>query len=207
MNYLNYPQHCNFPDSEWENFHKNHIPIWNKILFELKNKENNVGIEIGSYCGGSAVWCLENLINKTNGHLYCIDIHQNEFLKNNLSPYSNVTFKQGESFEILKNLTHLGKTVEFSDYIYVDGSHIAKNVLEDLVLSWRLLKQNGILIIDDYLWGYDRPDVEKPKPAVDAFMYIYDGLYDILHFEWQVFLKKKPYVMIGDYLQQKYKPL
>ena len=60
MNYDNYPSHCNFPDSDWENFHKNHIPNWNSLLNELKGKKDTVGIEIGSFCGGSAVWCLES---------------------------------------------------------------------------------------------------------------------------------------------------
>ena len=40
MNYENYPSHCSFPDSDWENFHKNHIPNWNILLSELKGKKN-----------------------------------------------------------------------------------------------------------------------------------------------------------------------
>jgi hypothetical protein len=64
MNYENYPSHCSFPDSDWENFHNNHISIWNVALKHLKGQSNTVGIEIGSYCGGSAVWCLENIFDQ-----------------------------------------------------------------------------------------------------------------------------------------------
>ena len=60
------------------------------------------------------------------------------------------------------------------------------------------------MVMDDYGWGYDRPDKEKPKPSVDAFLYIYKDLYEILHVGWQVFIKKKPYKMKTDFLQQTY---
>jgi hypothetical protein len=33
-----------------------------------------------------------------------------------------------------------------------DGSHRARDVLEDAVLSWPLLKVGGIMLFDDYLW-------------------------------------------------------
>lgn len=204
MNYKNYPLHCKFPDSDYENFHEKHIPLWNEILQILKTQKNTVGIEIGSFCGGSAVWCLENIFDKETGFLYCIDVEENEYLKNNLSPYKNVKFIKGESFDILKSLNHNGIYKEFADLIYIDGSHIAKNVLEDIVLSWGLLKQNGIMIIDDYGWGYDRPDKEKPKPSVDAFLHIYNDLYEILNYGWQVFIRKKRYKMKDDFLQQTY---
>jgi predicted O-methyltransferase YrrM len=35
------------------------------------------------------------------------------------------------------------------DLIYIDGSHFPADVLEDAVLSWRLLKPGGMLIFDD----------------------------------------------------------
>ena len=147
---------------------------------------------------------MENIFDKETGFLYCLDLEETVYLKNNLSPYKNVKFIKGESFNSLKSLSHNGNDEEFADLIYIDGSHIAKNVLEDLVLSWRLLKQNGIMVMDDYGWGYDRPDKEKPKPSVDAFLYIYKDLYEILHVGWQVFIKKKPYKMKTDFLQQTY---
>ena len=67
MNY-EWPKHVKFPEDKWLNFHENHIPVWNQILDPLKQKDNNIGIEIGSFCGGSAVWSIENII-KESGHL------------------------------------------------------------------------------------------------------------------------------------------
>jgi len=47
MNYDNYPSRCNFPDSDCENFYKNHIPNWNNFLSELKDKK--IGIVSGYF--------------------------------------------------------------------------------------------------------------------------------------------------------------
>lgn len=39
------------------------------------------------------------------------------------------------------------------DFYYVDGSHVAPDVMADAVLGWRLLKPGGIMVFDDYEWG------------------------------------------------------
>ena len=43
--------------------------------------------------------------------------------------------------------------LETYDIIYIDGSHATSDVLEDAVLSYRLLKPGGLLIFDDYHWA------------------------------------------------------
>ncbi|MES2343666.1 MAG: hypothetical protein V4597_18515 [Pseudomonadota bacterium] len=44
-------------------------------------------------------------------------------------------------------------------------------------MAFQVLKIGGVMIFDDYLWSMDRPgtqDVLKmPKPAIDAFMNIF----------------------------------
>lgn len=193
MKYPNYPEHCLFPDKEWDFFHKNHIDNWSHLLDSLKGKKNTIAIEVGSYSGGSAVWLLENILDKESSFLYCIDIEENDYLKNNLAPYKNVKFTKGQSFDVLRELKHNGSAKEFADFIYIDGSHVAKDVLEDIVLSWNMLKPNGIMILDDYLWGHESPPTGKPMPAVDSFLFIYQDLYDLLHIGWQVTVRKKHY--------------
>jgi len=65
----------------------------------------------------------------------------------------------------------------FFDLIYVDGSHQASDVLADAVLSFHLLKNNGVIIFDDYLWyenfSYGIDPIRSPKIAIDAFTNIY----------------------------------
>ena len=40
----------------------------------------------------------------------------------------------------------------FLKQVYVDGSHHARDVLQDAVLAWGLLRPGGYMIFDDYGW-------------------------------------------------------
>jgi hypothetical protein len=65
----------------------------------------------------------------------------------------------------------------YFDFIYVDGSHQAPDVLADAFLSFRLLRENGVIAFDDYLWQEALPDgidsIRCPKLAIDAFTNIH----------------------------------
>ena len=61
------------------------------------------------------------------------------------------------------------------DLILIDGGHKSKEVLSDLVLVWDLLRDGGILIIDDYTWhpqhvGNQNFQLNSPKLGVDSFL-------------------------------------
>ncbi len=82
------------------------------------------------------------------------------------------------------------------DIIYIDGSHATKDVLEDAVLSWRLLKNGGILIFDDYRWvglgsqcEFDASS-DYPKAAIDSFATCYQGDFEVIHSSNQLILRK-----------------
>ena len=77
------------------------------------------------------------------------------------------------------------------DIIYIDGSHESFDTLEDLVLSSRLLKENGLMIMDDYQHYADRLLFDRPKFAMDAFYATFREQFDVIHYGWQVMLKKK----------------
>ena len=60
------------------------------------------------------------------------------------------------------------------DFVYVDGSHEAPDVLADALLAHRLVRAGGVIAFDDYLWS-PLPDGEQDhyllvKPAVDAYV-------------------------------------
>jgi hypothetical protein len=40
----------------------------------------------------------------------------------------------------------------------------------DTVMSWPLLKKDGIMIFDDYAWGLHKPTNLRPKESIDYFM-------------------------------------
>lgn len=65
---------------------------------------------------------------------------------------------------------------ESADVVFVDGSHIAGDILWDLVNAYRVARVGGILIADDYSWNTHRPDC--PKVAIDAFATCFKGKVD-----------------------------
>ena len=66
---------------------------------------------------------------------------------------------------------------QYFDFIYVDGSHQAPDVMCDAILSFKLLRVGGVIAFDDYLWAENLPygidPVRCPKPAIDAFTNIF----------------------------------
>jgi len=77
------------------------------------------------------------------------------------------------------------------DFIYIDGSHIAKDVLTDACMAWPLLKPKGIMVFDDYMWGNPRDILHRPKPAIDAFTNIFAEEAEIVHVGYQLVVRKK----------------
>lgn len=69
------------------------------------------------------------------------------------------------------------------DFVYVDGSHQAPDVLLDAVLGFQLAKVGGVIVFDDYLWPLEPSGAQNhynmPKPAVDAFVNIYQRKLDV----------------------------
>lgn len=63
----------------------------------------------------------------------------------------------------------------YFDFIYVDGSHRAPDVLCDAVLGFKLPKVGGFMAFDDYLQAerawlpYGTDPLRCPKPAIDAY--------------------------------------
>ena len=77
---------------------------------------------------------------------------------------------------------------DYFDIIYIDGNHEPEYVLEDAVLAFRKLKQDGIMIFDDYGWG--GPDLTQR--GIDGFLSGYHKRITILgHRNTQVFIQKK----------------
>lgn len=104
----------------------------------------------------------------------------------NVAPWrDHVTVHRGRSEDEVPKLTGL------FDGVYLDGLHLAFNVLQDVVMTWNKLKIGGLMIFDDYLWGHlqlDRSIVTKD--GVDAFLGVIHGRYELLHLGRQVIIRK-----------------
>ena len=160
----------------------------------FNTKEEIHILEIGSFEGKSAVWFLENYLQNPKSTITCIDPwtnysqddnsfnsynsnnaewdftnHKKTFLHNIFESgcFDQVNINHGFSHEILPQLINAKKQY---DFIFIDGNHTAPFVLTDAIMSWYLLKVNGVMSFDDYLWSYQTGDTITPKLAVDSFV-------------------------------------
>lgn len=184
--------------TDWFDFRE---ATFRKHLTEFVGRENNQFLEIGSFEGKSACFLLENYLQTKNSHIFCIDTFSGspkhdpkrvsydgvfERFMENVKPFGNiVTVLKGKSQEGLRELP-----VNYFDFIYIDGSHVASDVLEDIILSWRMLKTNGIMAMDDYFWKSGLGEMQEPRMAIDAFLRIFSGQYGVLEGNEQVWIRK-----------------
>lgn len=161
----------------WENIKKH--KKWN-------NDSKLTAIEIGSYEGRSSCWILNNLFQNPESKLYCIDTfeggmeHTDEQVNNLHNRFTHNIRCTGKEkqVEVLKGFSDdkiidlINRGVE-ADLVYIDGSHVAKDVLTDAVFAWKLLKKGGVMIFDDYLWSVYSDINLIPKFAIDSFVNIF----------------------------------
>jgi hypothetical protein len=186
------------------------ITRWKSVLSSIEDADAVNCVEIGCYEGHFAKWIVENLIkNKPNSRLYCIDtwkeedepIHTNYALQpedrfmSNLSSYiddGKVVVMKGESQYALSLLLTdqvKGELEEF-DFVHISGSHMAADVLSNMVIGFHLLKIGGIMIVDDYSWSLYRDERKTPKLAIDSFFKCFRGQFKPIESEPQIILKK-----------------
>ena len=185
------------------------------IKWKNEGKEINI-LEIGTYTGISVIKFLELL---PNSKAIVIDRWEDYFEKdylelgkynfgkvecltkiksNNIEQlfYDNIktmnfedkiqVFK-GDSFDTLLKLVKSGK--HYFDFIYVDGSHNLLVSYTDILLSFDLLKQGGIIGIDDYLYNKNQL-LESPFEAVNTFIEKRKKEIKVLSKDYRVFIEK-----------------
>ena len=198
-----YPEHFKYPDERI--FFKDHIDLWEDFLGHLKTKPN-ITLEIGALYGGSSLYILENFCKMDGSHHYIMDINTNEYIENNINPYKDkVTYILGESADSFKTFQHDNKTKEFLDFVYIDGNHMSKYVLEDAVNAFYCLKNNGYIIFDDFGGGLEQEQYLQVKTGADAFYHGYHKYLDIIYTGYQVIMKKINYTNETDLKENYYK--
>ena len=176
--------------SDWFS-HK--TPNWQKHLAGFKEKVGVQYLEVGAFEGRSLFWMLENILIKTDSRATAVDIFNpadEKIFLHNLSIHpkkSQVIIKKGFSQEILRELP-----LNFFDIIYLDGSHMARDVFVDAALSWGLLKEEGILIFDDFLYRKDEYPLDmRPELPISTFLTVFGDNLKVLHQDWQIFVQKR----------------
>ena len=184
---------------------------WDQLLPNIQPKRI---LEIGSFEGASACYLIDTLGPKGGLELFCVDswaggLEHNrldmgeiearfdanvEQAKSRCPEPVQVNKLKGKSDQVLAYLLTEGRQGYF-DFVYVDGSHQAPDVLCDAVLGFRLLKPEGVMAFDDYLWFEELPGgmdlIRSPKLAIDAFTNIYGKKLDVLRAPlYQLYIKK-----------------
>ena len=182
--------------------------VWPQLIPHLPGEPGNRRfLEIGSFEGRSTVWIMENMMQQGD-YLLCIDTWQggeehgeedmdavfNRFRANVQAAREKTGIKSvGHSRQ---RSTHglaeeLLEGCDTYDFIYIDGSHVAKDVLTDACMAWPLLNPKGMMVFDDYMWGNPRDVLHRPKVAIDAFTNIFAEEADIIHVGYQLVVRKK----------------
>jgi len=175
-----------------EDFVSEHCRMWSRELDGLRGQPAVRALEIGSFEGRSALWFLTELLTGPGSCLVCVDpfvipgqeLRFDHNLRGPIAEGKLIKLK-GFSGSVLPGLD-----AESFDFIYVDGSHRAGDVLLDAVLSWKLLKPAGFLLFDDYLWQLERPVHERPALAIDLFLDLFANRYELMHRGRQVLIRK-----------------
>ncbi|MEB3983925.1 class I SAM-dependent methyltransferase [Mycobacterium sp. 663a-19] len=161
-------------------------------------------LEIGSWEGRSSLFFLTYF---TRGHLTAVDTwaggtegYQYDAITEgrdlearfdaNIAPCATrLTKLRGSSLNVLPQL--LSEQQKF-DVIYVDGSHFADDILTDGITAWRLLKQGGVLIFDDFVGPFYPRARANPWWAINSFLKYHKREYGFLSVNYQqIILKKK----------------
>ena len=167
----------------------NYAERWSRVLLPFRDREVAI-LEIGSAKGRSAAAFLELL---PRARITCIDIFTNaaheQHFDTTMAPFgSRVEKIKSRSFPALDALAVQNRAFEV---IYIDGSHARDDALMDSLLAWPLLKPDGIIIWDDYVWEMGRlPAEERPKDGVDLFLGLHADQLTILERGYQVIAQR-----------------
>jgi len=196
--------------NDWFN---GNVPAWLSLITALPERDPENGrnfLEIGSFEGRSTVWTIKNMMQKGD-YMLCVDTwkggeeHGGEDMDavydrflNNIGLAFDETgiaanYTRGMSAPVLAREIGISERYDGLkyDFIYIDGSHVAKDVLTDACMSWQVLKPYGVMVFDDYLWGVPRDVLHRPKPAIDAFTTIFAEEAEIIGSGHQVAVRKR----------------
>ena len=196
-------------ESQSKSYHFTHdwfsrnIPLLAEHIASLRGLPNLHFLEIGSWEGRSTCWFIEKVLTHESAQITCIDTFAGESY---LNLAQNVLENVEERFDwniaqtgcIDKVKKYIGRSQDILrnlpfgtyDLIYVDGSHLAIDVISDAVLSWELLKQGGIMVFDDYDKTFPDNQSQNTSIAIDAFINCFQPKLEIIHQSHQVFIKK-----------------
>jgi len=151
-------------------------------------------IEIGNHEGRSACWIMQNMLSPT-GQLCCIDPFNSLPTKALFEQNISKAVSNMQSYKIMTDYSYVALARLISqrrqfDFIYIDGAHHNYEVITDAVMSWKLLKDGGIMIFDDYFPLTDGMMPPSPKTAIDSFQGLFYKDFELLFTNNQLGVRK-----------------
>lgn len=170
---------------------------WDMYLSKFVGKKVNC-LDIGSYTGDSTCWMLNNLCTNPYSRVFSVDTWKGSPEYTNYTSeienkFDEAVEKTGRKDQHVKMKMPSNKALlklkEFGfiifDFIFIDASHEAKDVITDAILSWDILNEEGILIFDDYKWDKLKEEHFRPKIAIDSFVQMFKPQLNTLYSGYQ----------------------
>jgi predicted O-methyltransferase YrrM len=156
--------------------------FFTRHLMPLAGRPRLRFLQIGAFTGDASLWLCENVLTGRGSVLVDVDTWQgsNE-VAHHAMDFSDVehvydrrtvAFREAGVIDKRKatSAEFLRSCDDRFDFIYIDGDHTAAAVLADAVGALPLLKPEGLIAFDDYLWTSTfGGELATPKPAIDAF--------------------------------------
>ncbi len=180
-----------FPQTRrWKTWEPGRERLFLKLLGEFRDRPARF-LEIGSFEGASAIWMLRNVLTHPESRLTCVDNDKlgcGRQLEANLAASglsSKAKIHWINSHDVRKHVPD-----NHFDFVYVDGSHAAANVLFDVVNAYLICRPGGLVGCDDYLFELPE-DGSVPKPAIDAFLQLVGDRVEVVHSGYQLWFRKR----------------
>ncbi len=176
-----------------QDWFSHNIPGLERVMSLLPEKQHF--LEIGAFEGRSTLWFHDRLDDVADAYIDVVDTFQGS------EEHLGIDFEAVRNrfavntYGLDKIITHVGTLRDFPysrwhtyNFIYIDGSHQAPDVLADACMAWPMLKKGGIMVFDDYLWGFNQPPTHTPKMAVDAFIACYHEQLEVVlaGYQWGI---------------------
>ena len=185
-------------------------PEWETLTEPLRGRKLHI-LEVGSFEGGSTTWILDHLMTHPDSRMVAIDtfeggmehldsdqVHAFDVSRLESRFRSNVDkcrhvdklrMMKAKSDDALLDLRREGARF---DFIYIDASHVAVDVLHDAVLCWRMLNDDGTMVFDDVAWKGYMEDCYNPRIAIKSFVECATQEMKTMETEAQMWLTKVP---------------